>query len=157
MVYSYDFGEQCAKMYLYDYRTFYAEDDNSMMKGTFGIPLELVANVNNGIAYFDKRYERIELDQSEEVNVVSMQFTLSSNLGIKLDIADLSKRDVNKCNLQYFYPPLKSKSILQIVSSPFEDNKFFYLVENGEIYRTRIEGTIAKIETLYDVNKFLLN
>jgi hypothetical protein len=62
------------------------------------------------------------------MNVINMEFTLNSNIGIKIDINDLSQKDVNKCNLQYFYPPLKSKSIQQIIASPFESNKFYYLV-----------------------------
>lgn len=130
MVYIFDFNEKCSKLFLHDYKTFYAEDENSMLRGAFGISLELITNINNSIVFVDKRYNQIELDQSvdEKCEILNMEFTLSSNLGIKLDIDDLSKTDVNKSNLQYFYPPLKSKNILQIVSSPFEENKFYYLI-----------------------------
>ena len=39
-------------MFVFDYKTFYAEaDEGTLMKGTFGIPLELVTNINNGIIY----------------------------------------------------------------------------------------------------------
>ena len=77
--------------------------------------------------------------------MLNIAFTLSSNMGLKLDMSDLNKQDVNKSVIQYFYPPLKSKNILQIIACPFVENKYYYLVENGEIYKTRMEGTIAKI------------
>lgn len=39
MVYFYDFGSECSKLHLCDYRIFYAEEDSIMMRGMFGIPL----------------------------------------------------------------------------------------------------------------------
>jgi hypothetical protein len=66
-------------------------------------------------------YEQIE-------DAESIQLTLNSNLGLKIDTADLAKVDVNKASIQYFYPPLKSKSILQIIECPFEANRFYFLV-----------------------------
>lgn len=32
---------------------------------------------------------------------------------------NLIKKDVNKSNIQFFYPPLKSKGIHQIIHCPF--------------------------------------
>ena len=38
----------------------------------------------------------------------------------------------------HIYPPLKSKNITQIVSSPYSPNTHFILVEDGDIFRARL-------------------
>lgn len=37
--------------------------------------------------------------------------------------------------MKYIYPPLKAKSIKQIVSSPFISSVYYLLAENGEIFK----------------------
>lgn len=67
----------------------------------------------------------------------------------------MTKPDVNKANIQYFYPPLKSKSILQIIECPFESGRFYFLVESGEVYKSRIEANSGKIESSYHIDKLM--
>lgn len=88
MVYTYDFSEECNKLFLYDYRIFYGEDENSMLRGAFGVSLELITNINSNIMFVDKNYNRIELDHSvsEQSEIMDVEFTLSSNLGVKLNL-----------------------------------------------------------------------
>lgn len=81
---------------------------------------------------FDKK---LSIDGSK---VDSFQITLESNVGIQICAKDLVKKDLNKIDISYFYPPLKAKSIKQIISSPYNMHIYYMLVENGEMFSVRI-------------------
>lgn len=67
-----------------------------------------------------------------------MQITLASNLGFQIRNDQLDSKDLNKIEIEYIYPPLKAKGIHQIIANPYQQNQYFLLVENGEIFRLRI-------------------
>ena len=41
---------------------------------------------------------------------------------------DLLTKDLNKIDISYFYPPLKAKSIKQIIASPYNPLIYYMLV-----------------------------
>jgi hypothetical protein len=55
--------------------------------------------------------------------------------------------------VEYIYPPLKAKGIVQIISNPFVINQYYLLVENGEVFRLRIENGSGKIEESYLIER----
>jgi hypothetical protein len=46
---------------------------------------------------------------------------------------------MNKLPVGIFYPPPKSKGIIQILSNPFKDNMFLLLIESGDVCKVRID------------------
>lgn len=154
LLYTYDFLGEYENIWLYDYRRFYATIDDTLGSCDFGCRLDFVCNVNSTIVYADKHYKQAILYQ-QKTEPESVQLTLNTNLGLKIDTADLAKADANKANIQYFYPPLKSKSILQIIECPFETGRFYFLVESGEVYKSRIEANSGKIESSYHIDKLI--
>ena len=78
--------------------------------------------------------------------VDNFQLTLQSNIGIQICAKDLLNKDLNKINISYFYPPLKAKSIKQVVASPYNNYIYYMLVENGQMLSLRIENNSSKIE-----------
>lgn len=63
----------------------------------------------------------------------------------------MSKSDLNKMEIGYFYPPLKAQSIRQIIASPYDPSIYFMLVEKGELFSLRFEDNSSKIEQSYSI------
>lgn len=60
-------------------------------------------------------------------------FTLDNNSGFVLNQNKVHEGDISKTELNVIYPPPKSQKIVNIISSPFSNNQYFLLTENGEI------------------------
>jgi hypothetical protein len=104
-----------------------------------------VTEISSEVIYFDKHVTDRMVD--------SVQLTLASNLGFQIRDGHLDLKDLNKIDLEYIYPPLKAKGIYQIIASPYSSNQYFLLVENGEIFKVRIEDGSGKIEEAYVIHR----
>lgn len=53
----------------------------------------------------------------------------------------------------HLYPPLKSKNIMQIVGCPFEEDAYYMLVEDGDIFHVRLENRAGRIDDHFVISK----
>jgi hypothetical protein len=74
--------------------------------------MEFIMEIESPITFFDKAYSNGSWE--------SFQITLEGNVGIEIRKGELKKRDLNKMEVGFFYPPLKAQSIRQILSSPYD-------------------------------------
>lgn len=74
--------------------------------------MEFISEIDSNITYFDKH-------KSPNGQNSSFQITLESNIGLQIVGTDLHKKDLNKIDIAYFYPPLKAQSIKQVLSCPY--------------------------------------
>lgn len=66
----------------------------------------------------------------------TITLTLEENLGLIFDKHLLLEgKELNKMETKIIYPPLKAKSIKQIISSPFTPALYYLLAENGELFK----------------------
>jgi hypothetical protein len=117
--------------------------DNELGMLKFGRTLDFITDITSDIIYIDKYRREPRMDRNSPIE--SFQITLASNLGFQIRNDQLDAKDLNKMEVEYVYPPLKAKGIVQIISNPFVVNQYYLLVENGEIFRLRIENGSGKI------------
>jgi hypothetical protein len=86
--------------------------------------MEFIAEVDSNVAFVDKS---TDTDGSTR----ALQLTLDSNIGLQIVAADLRKKDLNKIDVGFFYPPLKAQAIKQVLSCPHDPAIYYMLVENG--------------------------
>lgn len=48
-------------------------------------------------------------------------------MGIQIKSESFKEKDLNKIDIDFFYPPLKSQEIKQIISCPFVKNRYYLL------------------------------
>jgi xanthine dehydrogenase molybdopterin-binding subunit B len=77
--------------------------------------MEFISEIDSNISFFDKF-------KSADGTVSALQVTLESNVGFQIVGADLRKKDLNKIDIGYFYPPLKAQSIKQVLSCPYDSS-----------------------------------
>lgn len=134
---SFNFVGEYSKLYLFDHLSAYAIKDGYLGELSFGKNLEFIADITG---------PPIHYDYSTHHALTKVQLTLASNLGIELNATQLSQaEELNKIELPHIYPPLKSKSITQIVSSPFLADTYYMLVEDGDVFMARLDGSMGKI------------
>lgn len=86
--------------------------------------MEFIAEVDSNISFVDKS---TNIDGSTR----ALQLTLDSNVGLQIVASDLKKKDLNKIDVGFFYPPLKAQAIKQVLSCPNDAAIYYMLVENG--------------------------
>jgi hypothetical protein len=93
--------------------------------------MEFISEIDSNIAFFDK----LKMPTGQ---ISSFQITLESNVGLQIVGSDLHKKDLNKIDIAYFYPPLKAQSIKQVLSCPYDPSIYYMLVEKGELFSVKI-------------------
>lgn len=74
--------------------------------------------------------QRTILNEDNKDGTITL--TLNENLGVVFNIdLLLNAKELNKIDTKYIYPPLKAKSIKQIIASPFVEHSHYMLSENG--------------------------
>lgn len=91
---------------------------------TFGKTMEFIAEVDSNVSFVDK-------STLPNGSTRALQLTLDSNVGLQIVADDLRKKDLNKIDVGFFYPPLKAQSIKQVLSCPHDPLIYYMLVENG--------------------------
>lgn len=89
----------------------------------------------------------------------AITLTLEENLGLIFNKSFLlDGKELNKMETKVIYPPLKAKSIKQIISSPFMPMIYYLLAENGELFKVVVPpfgkeqaGISSKIEEVYNI------
>jgi hypothetical protein len=88
---------------------------------TFGKTMEFILEIDSNISFFDKFI-------NPQGKISALQVTLESNVGLQIVAGDLRKKDLNKIDIGYFYPPLKAQSIKQVLSCPYDSGIYYMLV-----------------------------
>jgi hypothetical protein len=110
--------------------------------------MEFISEIDSNISFFDKF-------KSADGTVSALQVTLESNVGFQIVGADLRKKDLNKIDIGYFYPPLKAQSIKQVLSCPYDSSVYYMLVENGELFSVKMEQNSSKIEESFSLQHII--
>lgn len=68
--------------------------------------------MGNKIVTHDKSYDKVNrLAGNKQITnrITEVQLTLSSNMGIQIRSERFKEKDLNKIDIDFFYPPLKSQ------------------------------------------------
>ena len=147
----YSFAGEYSKIFLHNSIFSLAFKDSSLGQLKFGKTMEFITDIPSEIISIDKSHGQPELGSHDPVD--SLQLTLASNMGFRIRNDQLDNKDLNKIDIDNIYPPLKAKGIMQIISSPYNSNQFYLLVENGEVFRLRVEETSGRIEESYNIER----
>lgn len=146
---TFSFVGEYTKLYLYDHLLAYAIKDTYLGELNFGKNIDFITDLTGPPIHYD-----YSVQETQGGKQTKLQLTLASNLGIEVNASEVRQaKELNKIELPHIYPPLKSKSITQIISSPFETSTYYILVEDGDVFMARLEGSMGKIEEHYVVSK----
>ena len=107
-------------------------------------------------------FENYSINGNCSGSLNKLTFTLDNNSGFSLPSSyftdSANAQDSSKVPIALFYPPPKYNNILQIISSPYEENSFYMLVESGDICKYKLDkdtGIITdqiKVENISDAD-----
>ncbi|KRX03596.1 WD40-repeat-containing domain [Pseudocohnilembus persalinus] len=144
-IYTYHISGYFQNLSLLSYDRFIGQSDQTVFFGTISHQNELIYSYYGQVMQFDKSYVETSIFENQG-KIKQIQFTLNNNSGFALNSAYLEEQDISKIPMSIFYPPPKTNQILQILSSPFEENQFYMLLETGEICKYRIDNQTGIIE-----------